>query len=332
MTFKPLLLVLASALLVGVAPVAAQEVVTPSEAAATVDDLVVTARRTDAPIWEVTRGDSTLILVGSIGGVPRTLDWRPEALEEVTRRADRILMPQYGQATVGDVLRLIWRIRTIGNLPKGTTSADYLSPEVQARLEQVMAGERRDTWRTTSFALLSMDLMKDRAGYQTGRTRSAADVVTQEAARLKKPTKAVGTVRGAEIVESLISLPPQTYQVCVERAVAAAEVGPSGAAAMIDDWRNRRVVQVMDQPLHQALGQCWPWGDPEIAPLLRSQWSEAARQALAQSGVTLGVVTLQVLAEGGGVLDQLEAAGYEIEGPVWKKGQRLAPVPSSDED
>ena len=45
------------------APARAQE-----EQATTVDEIVVTARRTDAPIWEVTRGDSTLILVGHDGG------------------------------------------------------------------------------------------------------------------------------------------------------------------------------------------------------------------------------------------------------------------------
>ena len=30
-----------------------------------------------------------------------------------------------------------------------------------------------------------------------------------------------------------------------------------------------REAVVVAQPLEQALGLCWPWGDPEIAPLLR---------------------------------------------------------------
>lgn len=313
------------------APAWSQETGT-TETVSTVEDVVVTARRTDAPLWEVTRGDSSLILVGSIGGVPRDIDWRPEALEEATRRADRILMPQYGSASVGDVFRLIWRIRSVTRLPRGTTSADYLTPPVQARLEAVMADERNDRWRSHSFVILSMDLMTERAGYVTSRTRSAADVVRDAAKAIRKPTKAVGTVRGDEIVDSLINLPPQTYLPCLERAIAAAEAGPEAAAQRVADWRNRRVAQVMDQPLEQALNQCWPWGDPEIAPLLRSQWSEAARVALEQPGVTLGVAQLTILAEPGGVLDQLAAAGYEIEGPPWKKGQAMAPAPLTESD
>ena len=35
------------------------------------DEVVVLARQSGAPMWTVTRGDSTLILVGSIRSIPR---------------------------------------------------------------------------------------------------------------------------------------------------------------------------------------------------------------------------------------------------------------------
>ncbi len=286
--------------------------------ATTVDEIVVTARRTDAPIWEVTRGDSTLILVGAISGVPRDVEWRPEALEDATRRAQRILFPQEGRASLADVMRLIWRIRTIARLPNGTTTADYLSPEVQARLETVMADQRNDGWRTNSLMILSMDLTGDKAGYERGRTRNATDVIKKAARDARIPVRPVGTVRGDEIVDNLITAPPAAYATCVERALAAAEAGPEGAAVRIAAWKARRVPEVMAQPLEQALGLCWPWGDPEIAPLLRRQWAEAVQTALGEPGVTLAVAQLRVLAEPDGVLDRLEAQGYEIEGPAWK--------------
>lgn len=303
------------------APALSQEVsATP---VTTVDEVVVTARRTDAPIWEVTRGDSTLILVGAIEGVPRDVEWRPEALEAATRRAERILFPQEGRASASDVLRLIWRIRTIARLPKGTTTADYLEPEVQARLETLMADQKNDKWRTESLMGLSMDLMSDKAGYERGRTRNATDVIKKVAREAGIPVRSVGAVRGDEIIDNLITAPPTTYAACLERALAAAEVGPEGAAVRINDWRARRVPEVMAQPLEQALGLCWPWGDPEIAPLLRTQWAEAVQTALGEPGVTMAVAQLRVLAEPDGVLDRLAAQGYEIEGPAWKA---VAPV------
>ena len=44
-------------------------------------------------------------------------------------------------------------------------------------------------------------------------------------------------------------------------------------------------------------------------------WAETA------GGVTLAVAPLRLLAEPGGVLDQLEAAGLDPAGPTWKADQ-----------
>ena len=52
-----------------------------------VDDVIVVARRSDAPMWTVTRGDSTLILVGAVNGLPHGFDWRPGGLEAAAQRA-----------------------------------------------------------------------------------------------------------------------------------------------------------------------------------------------------------------------------------------------------
>jgi hypothetical protein len=71
-------------------------------------------------------------------------------------------------------------------------------------------------------------------------------------------------------------------------------------------------------PVDRCSDRCWPWGDPGIAPQLRSQWHAASHTALFQPGTTLGVAPLRVLAEPGGVLDLLEAEGHVIYGPEWK--------------
>ncbi|TPW03267.1 MAG: GumN family protein [bacterium] len=124
------------------------------------------------------RGDSTLILVGAITGIPRDLAWRPDDLEAAAARSNQILSPQVGQASVSDILRVIWRARTIGMMPQGQTSADYLSPDYQARLEAIMANDRNQDWRTKSLLFVGFDLMQDKAGYNRGRSADdAMDVI-----------------------------------------------------------------------------------------------------------------------------------------------------------
>lgn len=283
-----------------------------------VEDIIVIARRSDVPVWEVSKGDRSLILVGNIRGVPRDLEWSPAGLEEATARADRVLYPPVGRISPADIFRLIWRGRTVTQLPEGKTSADYLEPAVQARLEAVMADERGDDWRTRSFFLLGINLMNDHAGFERRSGRDAEDAVRDAARRARIEGQSIGFVRGDEIVDNLITQPPEVYRPCIAAAVTAAEAGPGNFAERADDWRARRVPDVLTNPLDIALGQCWPWGDPEIGPQLRGQWLTAISDAVEQPGVTLAVAPLRLLAEPGGVLDGLEADGFDIVGPEWR--------------
>ena len=289
--------------------------------ATTVEEVVVLARRSGAPMWTVTRGDSTLILVGAITGIPRDLEWRPDDLEAAAARSQLILTPQEGRASVTDLLRVIWRIRTIARMPRGQTSADWLTPERQARLDGIMAGERNQDWRGKSLLILGFDLMQDKAGY-TGRRGGddAMDVVRRAARRARVEARPVGTVRGDELIDSLIEAPQSAHVPCVEAAIAAAEQGPDAARQRAEHWRARRVADVVASPIDRALNECWPWGDPEIAPQLHQQWAAAIETSLISPGVTMGVAPIRLLAEEGGVLDGLEARGFEVVGPEWKAG------------
>lgn len=305
--------------LLGLAPQSARAQTPQEPEATTVEEVVVLARRSGAPMWTVSRGDSTLILVGAITGIPRDLEWRPDDLEAAAARSQLILTPQVGRASVTDLLRVIWRIRTIARMPRGQTSADYLTPEWQARLDAAMAGERNQNWRDKSLLILGFDLMQDKAGY-TGRRGGddAVDVIRRAARRARVDTRPVGTVRGDELIDSLIEAPQSAHVPCVEAAIAAAEQGPDAARERAEHWRARRVAEVVASPIDRALNECWPWGDPEIAPQLHQQWAAAIETALISPGVTMGVAPIRLLAEHGGVLDGLEARGFEVVGPEWK--------------
>ncbi|MGZ9113099.1 MAG: TraB/GumN family protein [Brevundimonas sp.] len=316
---SPIPCLVAAALLAGASLPAVSMAQTPEAEATELDEVIVLARRSGAPMWTVTRGDSTLILVGAIRGIPRDLSWRPDDLEAAAARSDQILSPQVGQASVTDLFRVIWRARTIARMPEGQTTADFLTPDYQARLEGVMADERNDDWRRKSLLFVGFDLMQDKAGYGNGRTGDdAMDVIRRAARRARVPVRPVGTVRGDELIDSLINAPQSAHVPCVQAAIAAAEAGPDAARDRAEDWRALRVADVVASPLDEALNQCWPWGDPEIAPQLRQQWAAAIGTAMISPGVTMGVAPIRLLAETGGVLDGLEARGFEVVGPEWR--------------
>lgn len=283
-----------------------------------IEDVIVTARRSGAPIWEVTRGDHTVILVGEISGVPEATPWSATALEAATARSQRVMSGIGVRGSFSDVFRLIWRARTLTRLPGQTTSADYLEPEWQARLDAIEARVGEDYSRK-SFLLTPGDLLRDGAGYGEDTTDDAGEVVRRAARKARTPVRPVeAATRGDQLVEDLLSAPPATRLVCMHAAIEAAEAGPEAVLARGRAWTRLRIAEVMASPIQQALEQCWPWGDPTLGPQLKTAWVTSIETALTEPGVTMAVAPLGLLAESGGVLDRLEAQGATIEGPLWK--------------
>ncbi|OGN52241.1 MAG: polysaccharide biosynthesis protein GumN [Caulobacterales bacterium RIFOXYB1_FULL_67_16] len=306
---RPLHLVLALTIAGAALPAAAQDGEATPEA---VEDIVVVARRIEGPMWHVRSGDSTLILVGSIDGLPRDLEWRTDALVSAVERADRVLFPVQARASLADVGRVIWRARTLTRLPEGRTTADYLSPALEDRLERVTGeGPSRD-----SLLVLSADLM-EKGGYSS-RNRPVSDVVRRAARKNRKPAEPVGMYRADEIIDRILTTPPERYLDCMEAAVTAAEIGPEEGARRAEAWRLRRVQDVLASPLEQAVTTCSYWAVMGQGDALEATWSTAIDQALAEEGVTVAIAPLRLLAQPGGLLDRLEAKGLEPLGPDWR--------------
>ena len=286
----------------------------------TVDEIIVTARRSGAPMWEVTRGNATVLLVGAIQAVPAGIEWRPDALEQATRQAQRVYFPQQANVSPADIFRVIWRSRTLTRMPEGKTSADYLSPEWQARLDVLEATYDED-WSRDSFLILSSELLSDRLGLRDRGNQEVGEVVRRAARRGRVPVTSIGSVRGDTLIDDLLTRPPETWVPCVQASIAATEAGSGAVQARGLAWTRFDVPAVMASPIEAAMMQCWPWGDPALGTLLRGQWISAVEGALREPGVTLAVAPLRVLAETGGVLDDFERRGYEIVGPDWRADQ-----------
>jgi len=305
------LLILASALLAGTPALAQDEDV--------VDDIIVVARRSGAPIWEVTREGATVLLVGEIRSVPKATFWSPRALEAATARSQRVMSGTGVQASLSDLFRLVWRMRTLTRLPHGTTSADWLEPEWQARLDAIEARIDEDYSRR-NFLLTAPDLLREGAGFGRDTADDAGDVVSRAARRARVPVRSVQGSRGDELVENLLSASPTTRLDCMRAAIVAAEAGPEATLERGRAWTRFEVAAVMASPIQRAVEQCWPWGDPSFGPQLKTAWVQSIDAALTEQGVTMAVAPLGILAEEGGVLDRLQADGLTIEGPQWKAG------------
>ena len=294
-------------------PAMAQE---PSGAEAA-DEIVVTARRSGAPMWTIPTANGVVILVGEIRNVPKATPWRPERLQGATDRAQRVILGTKAKVSPGDILRLIFKGGKLTRLPKGRVAADYLDAAQIARLRALETRFDQDYSRK-NFLMTAFDLLSKRLSFNRDTTDDASDIVRKAASRGNIPAQPVGEVRGEDMIDNLFAAAPETHIPCLDAAMTAAEAGPDIVTARGQAWTEFDVPAVMGNPLEQALGRCWPWTNDGFGPELRQQWVGAINDAAKKPGATLAVVPLLVLAEPDGVLDRLKAQGLAITGPAWR--------------
>lgn len=281
------------------------------------EEVVVTARRSGAPMWTIETPAGVVLLVGEITEVPQATPWHPDRLEAATAGAQRIILGTKAKVSPGDILRLIFKGGKLTKLPEKGVAADYLDAERLARLRalEIRYGQSYDR---RNFLMTAFDLLSKRLAFSKDTTDDATDVVRKSARRADIATRPVGEVRGEDMLDNLFAAAPASHLPCLDAAMAAAEIGPDIVTARGRAWTSLDIPAVMANPLETALGRCWPWTDNSFGSELRGQWIEAIDEALAQPGVTLAVVPVRVLAERDGVLDRLEQRGLAVKGPLWR--------------
>ncbi|WP_409675681.1 TraB/GumN family protein [Blastomonas sp.] len=289
----------------------------PSQPPPTENEIVVSAKRSGAPMWTIDTPTGTVLLVGEIRAVPKSTPWEPERLRDATAEASRVILRAQPKFSPGDVLRLIFRGGSFTKLPDGRVAASYLTVEQRARLASLETRYKVDYDRG-SFLMSSFDLLARRLDFDNSTMDDATDIVEKAAKRAGIAIVRPERFRGEDLLDNLAAAAPASHIACLEAAMAATEAGQSIIEARGDDWRRFDVPAVMANPLEIALSTCWPWADEDLGGEIRDQWTRLITEASGTDGVTLAVVPLGVLAEKQGVLDQLAARGFAIAGPEWR--------------
>ena len=281
------------------------------------DEIVVTAQRSGAPMWTVRSETTTLVLVGGIRGVTKSTKWNPDALTEALRKADRVMFPEMHAFTASPFSLFGWLAKwnAMGSLPKGQSLADFATPEDLRRLAALSAGGRvRKDYMTRHPLHLAGDLHEHaEEGIKYG--GDAAPYVRRAVKQYKIELVPVPEEKAKPLINDLFASTPQEHVPCLHAALAVAEAGPSEIQAVSDAWAARQVRRVLASPLRRMGQTCWPAEKVAAAP---EALIGEMKQRLAEPKVTVAVLSLSSLAQQGGVLDALQAAGYDIQGPGWK--------------
>jgi hypothetical protein len=284
---------------------------------AQVEEIIITGRKSGVPMWTVRSETTTLVLVGAIEGVSKTTKWDPEALTLALRRADRVMFPTMHAVTASPFSLIGWlaKYNAMGSLPKTQSLGQYASAEEMRKLEALSVRKMvRDDFAKRHPLHLSRDL-QDRAKGDIDYGNSVGTYVRKAADKYKLTMVPIQKSKAKPIVKDLFASSPAEHVPCLSASIAMAEAGPAAVQARSDAWAARRVADVLKSPAHGTYRRCWPaeaFGESE------EELAEQFRQLLAETQVTMAVVGLELLAADGAVLDRLQAAGYDIQGPAWK--------------
>lgn len=296
---------------------AASAAQTPAAQQSQANEVVVTGRRSGVPLWTVRSDTTTLVLVGAIEGVSKTTYWDPAALTEALRKADRLMFPEMQEFTASPFKMIGWlaKWKKMASLPKDQNLGQFASPGDIRRLASLSArgAVRRDFQRRhpLHLAIELRDKAKGDIKYGSTVYQHARAVARQHKLKLVP----IARSKAKPLAKDLFTSTPGEHVPCLMAAIAMAEAGPSAIQARSDAWAARRVPDVLRSPTDGVHQSCWP---AEYVGRPSTELPAQMKQLLAEPQVTVAVLSLRTIAETGGLLDQLEAAGYDIQGPAWK--------------
>ncbi|HEX8533588.1 MAG TPA: TraB/GumN family protein, partial [Allosphingosinicella sp.] len=261
---------------------------------------------------------TSIVLIGSIEGVSKDTRWDPGALTDTLRKADRVMFPSMVGLTASPfaIFGIIWQARKMATLPKGQTLAQFMPAD---QFQRLVALKNRGVLKAgfeRSHPLVVAEDLRDAAKGKRGYGPGAGQYVERAAKKYKLKRVPITSYKAKPILKDFFASPPRNYVPCLLSAVTLAEAGPGAIKEHSDAWAQRRVPDVLASPAEKTAEACSPknWGiipNTDLRPLMRRLMTEPQ--------LTVAVVSLGSLARPGGVLDDLAAAGFDIQGPRWKR-------------
>jgi len=320
MTRTPTLALLAASMFAGcwVSPACRAE-----QAAAQLDELVVTGERTGPGMWHVHRGSAQLWILGSLTPLPKGITWRSKEVEQVLDGANLVLVPK--PLEIG-IVRILWWLlteRDVLMVRGGKRLKDVMPADLYARfaVQRVKYTGDRDRWERYR-PLIASAFLQQAAFHQVGLS-ARLDLGAAVRTLAKKHHVHLEEVKIAgvgDVLEALKTMPPATESKCVAASLVTVETGLPRLIERAQAWATGNVERIENLPEPSEVDACLAALDTgaaagDLITRVRRTWLEAMEKSLQGSNRTLAVVNIDMLLGHTGLLERLRADGYEVEAP-----------------
>jgi uncharacterized protein YbaP (TraB family) len=290
---------------------------------AQLDEIVVTGERAGPGLWHVYKGSAQLWIFGTVSPLPKDMTWRSKQLEEILQGTNQVLVAKPFEIGIARALWLLVTQRDLLMVGHGKKLVDVLPAELHARFAVQRAKFTKDSDKWEKFRpIIAAAFLEEDALHVVGlSTRlDLADEVRSLARKHRVRIEEFKIAGLHDVLDALKTLPPETEQKCVAASLATIETGMPRLIDRAKAWATGDVQRIQNLPESGEVAACRAAitvdpGAGDLYMLLRQTWIENMARHLETGGVTLAVVSMDMLIEPGGFLDELRKRGYSIDPP-----------------
>jgi uncharacterized protein YbaP (TraB family) len=286
----------------------------PQGVSTVVQELEVVKHLPGPALWRVTRGDSEVIILGSLQPLPHLLVWDTSRVANALDGAKALLLPPQPKFGVLDAVGMIFN-RGAFEL-HGETLTTVLPPSERARYEHVLAliHAKPDKYQHLKPVVAGSLLIGDwrrAAGLSDAKPMSTVVKLAQED---HVPIRHIGDFDAAPLARNISQMSPSANLACFDAAMDDIDRESARAPANAKAWAVADLKAIGQSYTISVFERCL-MQSPGFQGLLERGMSEgmqAIEQALQQPGKTVAVIDLNFLLRPNGVLDRLKAKGDTI--------------------
>jgi uncharacterized protein YbaP (TraB family) len=318
-----------TALLVFSASVARAEDAPAEDASgAPIEEIEILGERPGPQLWKITHGENTLWLLGLLQPLPKRMQWKSGAVEEVLDQSQEVIAAGGAvSAKLGLVsgFRLYRQWRALRVNPNEQTLADVLPANLYARFEALRAkyaprdrdmAELRPIFAAGSLFRAAVD----RVGLTT--ENDVHERVEKLAKKRDLPIRQVKLMleNPSDTLGAVDEIPLAQQIACLETTIARLETDVDAMRVRAKAWADGDIDAFKAAVYPDQQQACWNaiGSASEIKPLIEKaqrDWLSFFDTALARSRVSLAMQSLDRVLAPDGVLAHARSKGYEVRGP-----------------
>jgi hypothetical protein len=282
--------------------------------AAVVQELIVTAPTGGPAWWSVTKGGSTVWILGMPADLPKGFSWDQRVLDRRLGQARAVLLPPVAHASLVDIFGIMAAQRKLKSRAPLELRAP---PPLGARFVAATAAMGRapkdyDHWNGLMAGVMMSADFRRKAGLDPF---SPLPTIRRAAEKRHVPASSVADYPFMPTLRAGVAeVTPEREWVCLQAAVDEIDKGSDAFTTAARGWATGDVRTALTTPRgYEACFNSIPAG-ADIARRAMSDETHAIEKALQTPGRVIALVSLRTLLAQGGVLAQLRADGYVIKG------------------